>query len=551
MSNVPNDTNALLQEMMAMLKTSGNTTKEIMDAMTGIGERLNKLETTVVEQNNELRNLKTTVAEQNNELRSLKTTVAEQNNELDDVKEQLHRREIADKYRDGLKATEDAKKTFPEIIADTESTMSRYIKDVSDDKSNDPQVKIALKDPKTGEFYTVNEKKEKIPVTPNPDSPIQTALATGRPQNFAQNDVSSLGIDGFEKKNHNKIELIRRDKKIVGFACISSNEPIELDARRVCDVGVNHLAQTIDIKLNDMEKAELEKAVELTEQKSKHYQEKAEIDPLTKMHTINGIKSGLVNNILPALKDGKDVSVVFADADGFKSINDNISHAAGDAILKNIANSCRTTTIESGDFDRKGDIPYRIGGDEMGIIVVGAEKDAKTLADRTNHIALNSDITYTGDKDINLADITLHPGDTIKAGDIPVANKRDGGRVDGSCKFGMSMGISSFTEDEKAKFIEIGNQLKTDEKGNYVIDENYDKCVEKMYAIWNDGPRARADTYASNAKKAGKNRIFTAEENQKFEESVVKNSRISNPASQHAVDTVTTTADDKNRTLAD
>jgi diguanylate cyclase (GGDEF)-like protein/PAS domain S-box-containing protein len=61
-------------------------------------------------------------------------------------------------------------------------------------------------------------------------------------------------------------------------------------------------------------------------------------------------------------RDGREVAVLFCDLDGFKRVNDTAGHAAGDALLLEIAH--RLTTVLRDD-----DTVARVGGDEFVIII--------------------------------------------------------------------------------------------------------------------------------------------------------------------------------------
>ncbi|CAD7044538.1 diguanylate cyclase [Pseudorhizobium endolithicum] len=73
--------------------------------------------------------------------------------------------------------------------------------------------------------------------------------------------------------------------------------------------------------------------------------------------------------------DGRG-ALLFIDADHFKSVNDAFGHAAGDAVLKNIA---KTITEVVGERD----VSARIGGEEFAIFLAGASwRAAAEVAER-------------------------------------------------------------------------------------------------------------------------------------------------------------------------
>lgn len=76
------------------------------------------------------------------------------------------------------------------------------------------------------------------------------------------------------------------------------------------------------------------------------------------------------------LDDYTALSVIFVDLDGFKTVNDRLGHAAGDALLREVGHRLRTVI-------RDTDILGRFGGDEfIAVAAVESDGDAAVLADR-------------------------------------------------------------------------------------------------------------------------------------------------------------------------
>lgn len=78
-----------------------------------------------------------------------------------------------------------------------------------------------------------------------------------------------------------------------------------------------------------------------------------------------------------AARQGSKLAVLLLDLDGFKAVNDSISHAAGDELLREMADRLRATVRES-------DTVARMGGDEFVVLLEDLEEggDAALVAER-------------------------------------------------------------------------------------------------------------------------------------------------------------------------
>ena len=99
---------------------------------------------------------------------------------------------------------------------------------------------------------------------------------------------------------------------------------------------------------------------------------KINVDELTKIANRRGLQQ-VASHLLPLCeRNGLEVEVLFFDLDGFKAINDNFGHEAGDEVLQSFA------MLLLKGF-RNSDVVARLGGDEFVVMMAGQQ----VFADRS------------------------------------------------------------------------------------------------------------------------------------------------------------------------
>jgi diguanylate cyclase (GGDEF)-like protein len=93
-------------------------------------------------------------------------------------------------------------------------------------------------------------------------------------------------------------------------------------------------------------------------------------DPLTGLFNRNALEQRLaeLDGQLGGGEAGRSHALLLCDLDHFKRVNDELGHAVGDAVLREVAEAMRAVI-------RAGDSIYRIGGEEILVVLPGAAKD--------------------------------------------------------------------------------------------------------------------------------------------------------------------------------
>jgi diguanylate cyclase (GGDEF)-like protein len=131
----------------------------------------------------------------------------------------------------------------------------------------------------------------------------------------------------------------------------------------------------------------------------------ADLDALTGLHNRRYFHETLAREVARAHRYSRGLALVLVDIDDFKDVNDRIGHLAGDAALAETAERMREAVRES-------DIPCRIGGDELGLILPESRiADARRLAARIEQAVVARPVARAGHMRVSAGFAELQPND--------------------------------------------------------------------------------------------------------------------------------------------
>lgn len=112
------------------------------------------------------------------------------------------------------------------------------------------------------------------------------------------------------------------------------------------------------------------------------------IDEMTGLYNRRGFVSVAQHDLGRAFRLGREVSLVFADLDGLKDINDRLGHAAGDQAITDAANVLRAAF-------RSSDVIGRLGGDEFAVLASVGDDAEPRIGSALDEFNASSRRTYT------------------------------------------------------------------------------------------------------------------------------------------------------------
>jgi len=114
-----------------------------------------------------------------------------------------------------------------------------------------------------------------------------------------------------------------------------------------------------------------------------HHSHESRHDPLTGLPNRRAFEERLGSEVARVRRHGGQLSLCLADLDGFRVVNETLGHAVGDEVLRAVGRHLAEVRGE--------DAAFRLGGDEFGIILVGADLDGAATAAGRLELAVLAD----------------------------------------------------------------------------------------------------------------------------------------------------------------
>ncbi|MEO8214088.1 MAG: GGDEF domain-containing protein, partial [Myxococcales bacterium] len=121
-------------------------------------------------------------------------------------------------------------------------------------------------------------------------------------------------------------------------------------------------------------------AIDTLEAKTRELEEVSQRDALTGLHNRLRLDSFIATEVQAAARNGRPLSLIMADVDHFKKVNDTHGHPAGDKVLAGVAGALKTRL-------RPRDLVARYGGEEFVLVLPETDGEgAMVVAERVRQL---------------------------------------------------------------------------------------------------------------------------------------------------------------------
>jgi diguanylate cyclase (GGDEF)-like protein len=206
----------------------------------------------------------------------------------------------------------------------------------------------------------------------------------------------------------------------------------------------------------------IERSLTAVRDLSEQLKQVAERDPLTGLYNLRAFHERLSSDLESAQTRGEPLSLVVADLDNFKLLNDSFGHAFGDRVLQETA-----SVFEQGGGARAASA--RLGGDEFAIVLPGASRDDAVAITRAIERAL-AEVRIDERQPATLGSfgIGTYPEDGESVQSLFAAAD---GRMYGEKHQRKAEALASLAGASRKLFVSVGAAMRPDSPTIRILDE--------------------------------------------------------------------------------
>jgi len=160
-----------------------------------------------------------------------------------------------------------------------------------------------------------------------------------------------------------------------------------LEMRELSEM-MNKMAATLQAERDNLEKSVADRTRELQEANAR-LERLAVTDGLTGVYNHRRFQEGLAAELLRSTRTGRPVSVLMADVDLFKKVNDAMGHPAGDELLRRLAQVLNSAL-------RGTDLLARYGGEEFAALLPETSKTVAGQVAERMRAAVEAELNVDG-----------------------------------------------------------------------------------------------------------------------------------------------------------
>lgn len=190
-----------------------------------------------------------------------------------------------------------------------------------------------------------------------------------------------LAVMNLDDESLKKLAPVVQEELRIAAQFFGLNTPPQLSAAQILEEANFRLGKLFldgEIQRHQLEVATAQFSLrnECLEEQNVTLEEMANIDGLTGVYNHRYFQSFLLKELKRSARLGHCLSLILADVDDFKPLNDSYGHLAGDAILKEF---CRVLRSEMREYD----LMARYGGEEFAFVLPNtSRKEAQVIAER-------------------------------------------------------------------------------------------------------------------------------------------------------------------------